>query len=64
MRTCFELDGIFPIKLEQYGSKKLFRVTYGGDIRDKLTYEQAASDLGAAIMHRAACDGNLYYYGK
>lgn len=60
MRTCFEIDEKpWPIKLEQRGSKNSFRVTYGYQVDDWLTYEQAAAKLGQAIMHRAACDGML-----
>ncbi len=60
MRTCFELTRgfSFPIKLEQRG-KDDFRVTYGKQVRDRLCYADAASELGASIMHALACEGNL-----
>lgn len=60
MRVCFEIsEKPWPIKLEQRGSKNSFCVTYGFQIDDHLTYGEAASKLGQAIMHRAACDGML-----
>lgn len=60
MRVCFEIpEKPWPIRLEQRGSKDWFRVSYGFQVDDCLTYEQAAAKLGQAIMHRAACDGML-----
>jgi hypothetical protein len=60
MTLCFEIaEKPWPIRLEQRGSKNSFRVTYGFQVDDHLTYEQAAAKLGQAIMHRAACDGML-----
>ena len=60
MRLCFEIDKKpWPIRLEQKGSEQLFRVTYGYQVDDDLTYGEAAARLGQAIMHRAACDGML-----
>jgi hypothetical protein len=65
MKTCFEiLNGNFPIRLEQRGENGLFRVTYGKQVQNNLTYDQAASDLGAAIMHNAALEGKLGNEGK
>jgi hypothetical protein len=58
MTVCFEInEKPWPIRLEQDGG--LFRVTYGYQVDDCLTYGEAASKLGQAIMHRAACDGLL-----
>ena len=61
MKTCIEItDLAFPIKLEQSETgPQLFKVTYGKQIRHKLLYEEAAEELGAAIMHALACDGKL-----
>jgi len=36
-----------------------FTVVYGKQIKGKLTYGQAATELGACIMHSLACDGKL-----
>ena len=55
---CFELTTpAFPIRLVQTG-KDAFYVEYGMQ-RTRGTYSQAASLLGQAIMHAAACDGKL-----
>jgi len=57
--VCFDLtDLAFPVTLTQQGPDK-FTVTYGLQVRDKLTYTRAAMELGAAIMHALACDGKL-----
>lgn len=56
---CFELQyTAWPIKLEQTG-KDSFTVTYGLQVKQRLTYGQAATELGACIMHALACDGKL-----
>lgn len=55
MKTCFEHENI---KLEQR-TNKLFRVTYGLQVDDDLTYSQACEKLGEAILHDAACEGRL-----
>jgi hypothetical protein len=58
MRVCFEIDELpWLIRLEQHETEDLFCVTYGFQVDDGLTYSQAASKLGQALMHRAACDG-------
>lgn len=60
MRKCFELpNGNFQISLEQRGRNGRFRVTYGSEVHDKLTYEEAARELGLSIMHSLAIDGKL-----
>jgi len=60
MRTNFEIPGgpYTQIKLQQHG-RDSFRVVYGQQVDDRLTYAQAAAKLGEAIMHKAACDGLL-----
>lgn len=40
----------------QRGSK-LFRLVYGLSVKDGLSYEQACSALGAAILHLQSCEG-------
>ena len=58
MRVCFEIDELpWLIRLEQHETEDLFCVTYGFQVDDGLTYSQAASKLGQALMHRAACEG-------
>lgn len=64
MKLCFEIYRNQPfahIKLEQHarGRSKRFRVSYGLQVREDLTYDQAAKELGAALMHHAACEGRL-----
>lgn len=58
-RLCHEVkDLAFPIKLEQLGVDR-FRVTYGLQVDDELTYGRAAAKYGEAIMHALACDSKL-----
>ncbi len=63
MKTCFEITSAgFPIRLEQSEAKSsgnLFRVTYGQEVTEQLSYDEAARELGLAIMHAAACEGKL-----
>jgi hypothetical protein len=73
MKTCFEF-GTNPytndktkalIVLEQYESKgKLFKVTYGLQVDDKLTYEEACKALGAAILHDLCNEGKADNNGE
>jgi len=59
MRKCWHTDELaFPIKLDQQGVDR-FTVTYGRQIKTGLTYNDAARELGAAIMHALACDDRL-----
>jgi hypothetical protein len=55
MKVCFEYENI---TLEQR-TNKLFRVTYGLQVGDDLTYSQACTNLGEALLHNAACEGRL-----
>lgn len=57
--TCWETNELgFPVRLDQRGRDN-FRVVYGKQIYDHLTYGQAALKLGASIMHALACQGKL-----
>lgn len=58
MRECLNMHREFPIQLFQRG-KDRFRVVYGMQADDNLTYAQAAAKLGQAIMHSLACEGKL-----
>jgi hypothetical protein len=59
MKLCFEVrNGPWPIQLWQRG-KDNFKVVYGLQIDDNLTYARAAAKLGEAVMHMRACDGEL-----
>lgn len=56
---CFATEKAgFQIILQQTGIDQ-FRVTYGKQDKMGLNYAQAAAELGACIMHAAACEGNL-----
>lgn len=58
-RTCFQLtDTAYPIQLTQQ-AKNRFTVQYGLQTKENLTYNQAATELGACIMHAAACVDKL-----
>lgn len=54
----FKLDLAFPITLTQQ-SPNQFTVQYGRQVRDELTYEQAAVELGYSILHALACDARI-----
>ena len=47
-----------PVSLYQSGVDR-FAVIYGLDFKRDLTYSQAATALGAAIMHSTACASKL-----
>jgi hypothetical protein len=46
------------IRLHQQGRNR-FIVTYGLEVKSSQTYADTCSHLGAAIMHRAACEDKL-----
>jgi len=57
--VCITLpDLAWPVTLEQTGIDR-FTVTYGKQVKSGLRYGQAATELGACIMHALACDGKL-----
>jgi hypothetical protein len=59
MKTCIKIDHLaFPIMLQQHGRDN-FRVVYGQQVDDNLSYAAAAAKLGEAIMHALACDNAL-----
>ncbi len=56
-KVCLRLDNLaFPIELRQHDANQ-FAVIYGQQQKSRLTYQDAAREIGAAIMHAAACDG-------
>lgn len=58
-QVCFEeVRGAWPIRLTQTGIDR-FTVTYGLQVKKGLSYTEAALELGACLMHAAACDGVL-----
>lgn len=57
--VCFEeLSSGFPVRLIQTGFDQ-FTVQYGKQIKRGLNYGDAASELGACLMHLCACEGRL-----
>lgn len=62
--VCIKLtDLAFPITVEQHPND-LFRVSYGAQMKDNLTYEQAAAEFGFSVFHALACDGKLRNEGE
>ena len=67
MKTVFQFGGNNPFKgaktsayiqLDQNESRdKRFTVTYGLQQDKNLTYSQACSKLGEALLHHACCEG-------
>lgn len=58
-KVCLELEELeYPVRLEQTGRNK-FNVVYGLQVKEGLTYEQAALELGSCIMHALACASKL-----
>lgn len=59
MTTVFKIEiAGFEITLQK-GSAENFIVIYGYQQYKSCSYEQAAKDLGACIMHALACDGKF-----
>ena len=69
-RLCVQLDastlgaGAYSIKVEQRGEHGLFRVTYGGEVHEGLTYARALHEFGASVFHALACTGMLGNEGE
>lgn len=62
MKVCYRaLIGTgFPVKVSQHeDAKKLFRVTYDQQVKDNLTYTEAAHEFGECVFHALACEGEL-----
>lgn len=67
MKTVFEWGGPNPfngaksrslVQVDQSESEEhLFRVTYGLQRKENLTYNQACLEIGVAILHKLCCDG-------
>ena len=58
-KLCYKIDDLaFDITLHQTG-QDFFTVTYGLEIKERLSYLKACSALGSAILHALACDGLL-----
>lgn len=61
LQLCIAMQTLaFPIKVEQYKTKAaLFRVTYGLEVRDRLTYAEAAQEFGHCVFHALECADRL-----
>jgi len=58
-KECFKTEiGGLPISLVQTEIDR-FTVTYWKQVKKGLSYGKAAGELGACIMHAAACNGEL-----
>lgn len=59
-KLCFiyESESGSTVSLTQKGQDS-FTVRYDQQVQPRLKYADAAMQLGAAIMHSAACDGIL-----
>lgn len=56
-KVCMR-DADLWLKIEQQTNRKaLFRVTYGLQVNDELTYEEACNKVGEAILHALCCNG-------
>jgi hypothetical protein len=66
MNTCLpETLAGFTIKIEQHeDTRALFRVSYGAQVRDNLTYIEAAKEYGLCVFHALACEGKLTNDGE
>lgn len=51
------------ISLDQRTDNLRFRVVYGPQVRDGLTYNEAARELGGSILHALAADGHVNLNG-
>ena len=58
-QLCFEYgQNPITVRLIQTDFDR-FTVRYGKQIKTDLNYSDAAHELGACLMHYAACDGRL-----
>lgn len=57
MKYCISLIN-HDIHVEQRASK-LFRVTYGKQVQDNLTYAEAAHEFGECVFHALSCEGAI-----
>lgn len=65
-RICAEYsEGLaFTVRIEQRGENGRFRITYGLQVKDGLTYADAAREFGECVFHALACEGRLGNQGK
>lgn len=60
MKQCVSIQFQHGITVELWQrADKSFRVKYGLCVKDKMTYAEAAVELGTCVMHAAACQNQL-----
>ena len=47
------------VQLKQYASNGRFKVVYGLQESDKLTYSEACGQLGECLLHSLSCAGSI-----
>ena len=52
------IEGAHTVNLHQRADGK-FRVTYGSEVHDDLSYIRAAEELGYCVFHALACAGQI-----
>jgi hypothetical protein len=52
------------IEVHQRGQNGLFRVVYGLQVKDHLTYAEACKEFGQCVFHLEACNGRLGNEGQ
>ncbi len=56
---CYQITNLgYSIELHQMGRDN-FMVVYGASAKAGLTYDRAATELGAAILHALSCEGKI-----
>jgi hypothetical protein len=56
--TIHSIPHQYSVELAQHEDRQgLFRVTYGCQVTDNLTYEQASAEFGSCLLHAATCEG-------
>lgn len=58
-KVCIFIDGDNPVGLYQHG-KDSFKVVYGEEVHNFLTYSEAAKEYGECIMHSLQCAGLIH----
>lgn len=56
--ATFEQGLDTPVTIQQRADGT-FKVTYGLEVYDNLTYELACTQLGGVLMHSLACAGHI-----
>ncbi len=61
--TAATTENLIEVTQHTKGAR-LFTVTYGLQVKAHLTYAQACSEIGAAILHNACCENLASNEGK